>query len=58
MTVDLSEPGDSFALHLEGTFLRGTASGTLRYTVVTLTEEETARLCTTGDLTWTAERYA
>ena len=50
--------GDSWALHIEGTFGPDAASGTFRYTEVVLNEDETARLCTTGDLTWTAERYA
>ena len=42
--------------HLEGTFERDTASGTLRYNEVRLNPDETLRVCTTGDLTWTAER--
>jgi hypothetical protein len=44
------------ALHVAGVFRAGTASGTFRDAVPTLTSEEQPQLCTTGELTWTAER--
>ena len=57
VTVDEWYPGQgSDALHIEGTFGPDTASGTFRYTAVFLHEDETPRLCSTGDLTWTAQR--
>lgn len=54
-TVDETRP-ENWALHIVGTFRPASASGTLRYTVVMLNGDDTARLCTTGDATWTAER--
>ncbi len=56
VTVDEWYELATSALHIEGTFGPASASGTFRYTTVFLTDDETARLCTTGDLTWTAER--
>lgn len=56
VTVDEWAEGDTSALHLEGTFGPASGSGSIRYTEVFLNEDHTARLCTTGDLTWTAER--
>ena len=44
------------ALHITGTFRAQTADGTYKHTEASLTENEQAQLCTTGDLTWTAER--
>jgi hypothetical protein len=44
------------ALHVAGVFRAQTAEGTFRDSMPTLTEDEQAQLCTTGDLTWTAER--
>ena len=42
VTVDEWHDQDNFALHLVGTFRPATASGTFRYTVVFLDEDETA----------------
>ncbi len=58
VTVEEWDRGDNTALHIEGTFGPSSASGTFRYTELTLNEDHTARLCTTGILTWTAERVA
>lgn len=44
------------ALHVAGVFRAQTADGTFRDAIPTLTEDEQPQLCTTGDLTWTAER--
>jgi hypothetical protein len=44
------------ALHVAGVFRARTADGTFRDSMATLTEDEQAQLCTSGDLTWTAER--
>lgn len=44
------------ALHITGVFRAQTADGTFKDTQATLTDTEEAQLCTTGDLTWTAER--
>ena len=46
------------ALHLAGVFRSQTADGTYKDTMATLTDTEDAQLCTTGDLTWTADRVA
>ena len=48
--------GHNSALHIEGTFGPSSASGTFRYTEVSINVDHTPRLCSTGDLTWTAER--
>jgi hypothetical protein len=48
----------SEALHIAGVFRGQTADGTYKNTQAALTEAEEAQLCTTGDLTWTAERVA
>lgn len=45
-----------FALHLHGTFRPKSADGTLRRLMGALTADEQAQICTTGDLTWTADR--
>ena len=57
VTVDESyeDPAMRVALHIVGTLGPNAGSGTLRYTEEFL-KGETARVCTTGDLTWTAER--
>jgi hypothetical protein len=44
------------ALHVAGVFRSRTADGTYKNTQATLTDAEDAQLCTTGDLTWTADR--
>jgi hypothetical protein len=44
------------AIHVTGRFGPGLASGTVRFTVAALTEDEEAQICTTGDLTWAARR--
>ncbi|MGZ8632183.1 MAG: hypothetical protein ACXWZF_14665 [Actinomycetota bacterium] len=44
------------ALHVAGVFRSQTADGTYKDTQATLTDAEEAQLCTTGDLTWTADR--
>ncbi len=46
----------SEALHIAGVFRSQTADGTYKDTQATLTDTEDAQLCTTGDLTWTADR--
>ncbi len=56
VTVDYWYEQDIIAMHIVGTFGPATASGTFRYTEALLNEDETTRLCSTGDLTWTAER--
>jgi len=48
----------SEALHIAGVFRAQTADGTYKNTQATLTDTEQAQLCTTGDLTWTANRVA
>lgn len=55
VTVDEDRP-ENWGLEIEGRFRPSSASGSLRYTEVLLTDDHTARLCTTGDVTWTAER--
>jgi hypothetical protein len=45
-----------YATHVTGRFGPGLASGTVRFTVAALTEDEEAQICTTGDLTWAARR--
>ena len=44
------------ALHITGTFRGQTADGTYEHTEASLTDTEEAQLCTSGDLSWTAER--
>lgn len=44
------------ALHVAGVFRSQIADGTYMDTQATLTDAEEAQLCTTGDLTWTADR--
>lgn len=44
------------ALHVAGVFRAQTADGTFSDAIPTLTVDEQAQLCTTGDLTWNAER--
>jgi hypothetical protein len=56
VTVDEWTELGTWALHIQGTFRPALASGTFRYTEVFLNEDEAARRCSTGDLTWTAER--
>jgi hypothetical protein len=46
------------ALHIAGVFRSQTADGTYKDTQADLTDTEDAQLCTTGDLTWTADRVA
>lgn len=56
VTVDEVEP-PYLALHLAGTFQPDSASGTFRFNEVVVDQQVTsAQICTTGDLTWTAER--
>jgi hypothetical protein len=43
-------------IHIEGRFKARTAEGTFRNVQAWLTEDEQAQLCTTGELTWTADR--
>ena len=54
--LDLVYP--DVALHVHGTFGPHRASGDFRFSVPSLTEDEQAQLCTTGDLTWTMRRIA
>jgi len=56
VTVDeIDHP--NWALHFAGTFQRDSASGTFRFNDVFVDHDVTsAQVCTTGDLTWTAER--
>jgi hypothetical protein len=44
------------ALHIHGTIGLRRGSGDFRFTMATLTEDEQAQLCTTGDLTWSVTR--
>ena len=53
--VDENRPLD-WGLRIMGTFQPASASGTLRYTWSKLQDDHTARLCTTGDVDWAAER--
>jgi hypothetical protein len=46
------------ALHVTGVFRARTADGTFESTWASLTEAEEAQLCSTGNLTWTAERVS
>jgi hypothetical protein len=57
-TVTVAEyERNSMALHFAGTFRRDSAEGTFRYNEVFINRDVTsAVLCTTSDLTWTAER--
>jgi hypothetical protein len=43
-------------IHVVGRFGPGLAFGTVRFTVATLTDDEEAQVCTTGDRTWAARR--
>jgi hypothetical protein len=55
--VTVDEGFITWRLHMTGTFLPASATGTFRYNEVFINDDVTsARLCTTGDLTWTAER--
>jgi len=56
LELDLVYP--DMALHVHGTFGPHRASGDFRFSVPSLTEDEQAQLCTTGDLTWTMRRIA
>ena len=47
-----------WAVHITGVFRAQTADGTFRFSVPSLTAEEEAQVCTTGDLTWSANRRA
>jgi hypothetical protein len=53
---DFSSGRHMWGLHIEGSFRPADASGTIRYTEVSLSADETPRLCSTDDVTWTAER--
>lgn len=44
------------ALHVAGVFRAQVADGTFENIWSSLTETEEAQLCTSGELTWTAER--
>ena len=55
-TLDFLERFGSEALHITGLFRWRDASGTFRYSMAVLDENEEAMKCTTGDLTWTATR--
>jgi hypothetical protein len=55
-TLEFHERFGSDALHITGLFRWRDASGTFRYSVAVLDENEEAMKCTTGDLTWTATR--
>lgn len=48
----------SEALHVTGTFRARTAEGTFENTWASLTDAEDAQLCTTGELTWTADKVS
>jgi hypothetical protein len=50
--------GGSDAVHLHGTFGPRRGSGTLEYTEAVLTPDETAQICTTGELSWTVTRVS
>jgi hypothetical protein len=55
-TLEFHERFGSDALHITGLFRWREASGTFRYSIAVLDENEEAMKCTTGDLTWTATR--
>ncbi len=54
VTLDITFHSE--AMHITGVFRPHTADGTFKNTMATLTDNEQAQLCTTGDLTWTADR--
>ncbi len=54
LTLDLAYASE--ALHIIGAFRAQTANGTFEDTIPTLTDDEQAQLCTTGELTWDAHR--
>ena len=54
LTLDLAYASE--ALHIIGVSRAQTASGTFEDAIPTLTDDEQAQLCTTGELTWDAHR--
>ena len=55
-SLSFDDASSDSAIHVTGRFGPGLASGTVRFTVAALTEDEEAQICTTGDLTWAARR--
>jgi hypothetical protein len=58
VVVDIDESLGNDALHVDGQIRRRHGSGTLQFVYATLTEDEQAQLCTTGDITWEVDRVA
>jgi hypothetical protein len=57
--LNLYENDGQSAFAIQGHFGAEHATGTLiRFTVASLTDDEQAQACTTGDLTWDAERVS
>jgi len=54
LDLDLLDSGT--ALHIHGKVQAVRGEGTFSYTIAALTEDETAQLCTTGELPWTVTR--
>jgi hypothetical protein len=58
VVVDIDENLGNDALHVDGQIRRRHGSGTMRLVYATLTEDEQAQLCTTGEITWEVDRVA
>jgi hypothetical protein len=54
--LDLDLVDSSQAIHLHGKVQAVHGAGTMQFTIATLTMDEQAQLCTTGELTWTVDR--
>lgn len=54
--LDLDSVEPTQALHVHGKVQAVHGSGTLQFTIATLTMDEQAQLCTSGELTWTVDR--
>lgn len=55
-SLTLDDSDSSTVVHIDGTFGALHAAGGLRFSTASLTADEEPQLCTTGDLTWTADR--
>jgi hypothetical protein len=54
--VDIDERLGEWALHIHGQIGRRHGAGTVQLIYATLTEDEQAQLCTTGEITWDVDR--
>ena len=54
LDIDLVDPLS--AIHIHGTVQAVQGEGTFSYTIAALTTEETAQVCSTGELPWTVSR--